>query len=83
VAIVDLDHDLELDLITTNATRDNLSVFLGNGDGTFGLELRTGVGAAGAFPTDLAIADVDEDVAVACFDSSDTAVPSGSRSPSS
>jgi hypothetical protein len=79
VAIVDLDRDLELRLITTNASRNNPSVFLGNGDGTCGLELRTGVVAVGAFPTDLAIADFDEDVAVACFDSSDMAVSSGSR----
>lgn len=62
VEAVDFDGDLALDLVTTNATRGNISVFLGDGDGTFGAELRTAVGSASAFPTDLAIADFDGDL---------------------
>jgi hypothetical protein len=62
VEAVDFDGDLALDLVTTNATRGNISVFLGNGDGTFGAEIRTAIGTASDFPTDLAIADFDGDL---------------------
>lgn len=61
VAAADLDNDSILDVVATNATRGNLSVFLGDGDGTFGTEIRTAVGTISAFPTDLAIADFDND----------------------
>lgn len=61
VAIVDIDDDGRLDIVVTNPTRDNISVFLGDGDGTFGSEIRTSVGPSVSFPTDLAVADFDED----------------------
>ena len=58
---VDLDEDGALDLAAVNSTRGNLSTFLGDGDGTFGTEIRTPVGSASSFPTDLAVADFNED----------------------
>ncbi|MCR9095966.1 MAG: VCBS repeat-containing protein [bacterium] len=62
VQAVDFDGDLALDLVTPNAQRGNISVFLGEGDGTFGPEIRTPIGSAAAFPTDLAVADFDGDL---------------------
>jgi len=61
VEVADIDNNGLLDIVVTNPTRDNISTFLGNGDGTFGAEIRTTVGGIGAFPTDLAIADFDGD----------------------
>jgi len=61
VEIADIDNDGRLDIVVTNKTRDNISTFLGDGDGTFGAEIRTVVGTTGAAPSDLAIADFNGD----------------------
>jgi len=61
VVAVDIDDDGRLDLVVTNPTRENISTFLGDGDGTFGAEIRTVVGGSGSFPTDLVVADFNED----------------------
>src|SRR5207245_7386402 len=54
----DLNGDGKLDIVTANAGSNNVSVFLGNGDGTFGAPIKF---AAGASPSALAIGDVNGD----------------------
>jgi len=58
VAVADLDGDTIPDLVTANSTSDDVSVLLGNGDGTF----QTAVSfAAGNGPYSVAVADLNGD----------------------
>ena len=58
MAIADLDGDGAADLVTSNAQSDDVSVLLGNGDGTFQAAQAF---AAGDDPFSVAIADLDGD----------------------
>ena len=58
VAIADLNGDGSLDLVTANRGSDDVSVLLGNGDGTFQAAQAF---AAGDGPRSVAIADLDGD----------------------
>ncbi|MEE9533311.1 MAG: VCBS repeat-containing protein, partial [Acidimicrobiia bacterium] len=58
VAIADLDGDTVPDLVTANPISDNVSVLLGNGDGSFQANVSF---AAGRGPTSVAVADLDGD----------------------
>ncbi|MFD7032244.1 FG-GAP-like repeat-containing protein [Streptomyces sp. NPDC059917] len=60
VTVGDFDEDGTPDLATSNTTTNNLSVVLGNGDGTFGAATQSGLnGATG--PQGIAAADLDGD----------------------
>ena len=54
VAVGDLDGDGNSDLATANISSDDVSVLLGNGDGTFAPKTDFGTGV---FPTSVAIGD--------------------------
>lgn len=58
IAVEDLDGDGALDLVVTNREGSDLSVFLGNGDGTFGPATRFGVGLN---PNAVLVADLNHD----------------------
>jgi hypothetical protein len=58
VAVVDLDGDTILDLVTANAISFDVSVLLGRGDGTFQVAVSF---AAGRLPFAIAVADLDGD----------------------
>ncbi len=59
VATGDLDGDLDLDLVVTNSSHGDVSVLLGNGDGTFAADTRVVVGAR---PGGVALGDLDGDL---------------------
>jgi hypothetical protein len=75
VALADLNGDGEADLVTANAGSHDISILLGNGDGTFDAAVNYG---AGSFPHGLALADMNGDgkidVAVANTHSSDISI---------
>ncbi|MBD3423088.1 MAG: T9SS type A sorting domain-containing protein, partial [Candidatus Latescibacteria bacterium] len=54
----DLDGDGDIDLAVANAYSDNVSILLGNGDGTFTSAVNYGAGGA---PQAVAVADLDGD----------------------
>ena len=58
VAIGDLDGDGVLDLVVANKNDNNVSVLMGNGDGTFASDVTYGVGNS---PQSVAIDDLDGD----------------------
>jgi len=58
LAIGDVDADANLDLVMSSAYDSTISVFLGNGDGTF---LPRTSFATGRYPVSVAIADLDGD----------------------
>ncbi len=58
VAVADLDGDTVPDLVTANLVSDDVSVLLGNGDGTF---QSAAAFAAGDRPFSVAVADFDGD----------------------
>src|SRR5215469_13773812 len=59
VALADLNRDGKLDLVVVSLdSNQTVSVFLGNGDGTFQPQARY---AVGSFPYGLAVADVNLD----------------------
>jgi hypothetical protein len=64
VAVGDLNGDQELDLVTANFFSNDVSILLGNGDGTFGLSTTIGVSAdplTGSTPFSLALGDLNLD----------------------
>jgi hypothetical protein len=62
VAVGDLDHDGNPDLVATNPELASLSVFLGRGDGTFRPAINLPVGVTrGARPYSVVIVDLDGD----------------------
>jgi len=58
VAAADLDDDHIPDLVTANAFSDDVSVLLGNGDGSFQAAVSF---AVGEWPVHFAVADLDDD----------------------
>jgi Big-like domain-containing protein/VCBS repeat protein len=58
LALADVNGDGKLDLITANRSHDNVSVLLGNGDGTFAAQTTYGVGS---YPQRIVAADVNDD----------------------
>jgi YD repeat-containing protein len=58
VAIGDVNGDGKADTITTNYSSNNISILLGNGDGTFGV--KTDV-AVNSYPDSVALGDLDSD----------------------
>lgn len=58
VTLGDLDGDGDSDIVTANFYGDNISVLLGNGDGTFGAMTTFG---AGAEPVRVELADINAD----------------------
>src|SRR5262249_42609437 len=54
----DLDRDGHPDLVVSNSGSGTVSVLMGVGDGTFGIESEYNVGV---LPTDVAIGDLDQD----------------------
>jgi hypothetical protein len=59
VALADLNGDGKLDAITANSASDTVSIFLGNGNGTFQAPVSYAVGGQG--PAAVAIGDVNGD----------------------
>ena len=59
----DVDGDGDIDLVVTNRKTNNVSVLLGNGDGTFGTATLydTGVKKSGKFPTGVKLGDMNGD----------------------
>lgn len=60
VAVGDFDEDGKPDLATSNANTNNVSVVLGNGDGTFGAATQSGLNG-GTSPQGIATADLGGD----------------------
>ncbi|MFJ3908916.1 FG-GAP-like repeat-containing protein [Streptomyces vinaceus] len=60
VAVGDFDEDGKPDLATSNANTNNVSVVLGNGDGTFGTAAQSALGG-GTGPQAISTADLDGD----------------------
>jgi hypothetical protein len=56
IAIADLNNDGKRDVVVVNNASNNISVRLGNGDGTFGNPMNTNVSTNGR-PTALILAD--------------------------
>jgi hypothetical protein len=59
VAIADLDRDQKLDIVAANSYNDNISVLLGNGDGTFQPQQRIPLGDVN--PRAVKVIDVESD----------------------
>jgi len=58
IVIQDFDGDSNLDIITSNKVTDNISLLIGNGDGTFNSQVTFDVGDA---PNEIIEADFDND----------------------
>ncbi len=75
VAVVDVNGDGRLDLVTANTDSNDVSVLLGAGDGTFQAQQRF---AVGTYPNSVAVGDVNGDgrldVVTANRDSADVSV---------
>jgi uncharacterized repeat protein (TIGR01451 family) len=59
VIAVDFNGDGKPDLVVANSSSSNVSILLGNGDGTF--QAAKGVDVGGADPTSIAVADLNRD----------------------
>ena len=60
VVVADLNNDGTLDLVTASQSSSNVSVLLGNGDGTFPAQQTFSTGA-GSSPRSVAVADLNAD----------------------
>lgn len=60
IEAADMNKDGKLDLVVANRVSQNISILLGNGDGTFGAAVQYQTGAS-TLPTDLVVADIDGD----------------------
>ena len=60
IAAVDIDNDTTLDLIVANISSNNISVMIGNGDGSFGGAVPHAI-TAGQFPKAVQIGDMNKD----------------------
>jgi streptogramin lyase len=80
IAVHDFNKDKRLDVVVTNSGTDNIGVFMGYGDGTFGNQTIYPTGD-GSSPWSVAVGDLNNDglldIAVANRDSSDIAVFTG------
>jgi len=80
IAVGDVDNDGNIDIVTSNSSTDDVSLFRGLGNGQYaGAEVfTTRVGAGGDSPTDIVVTDVTNDgiadVIVACATSDDVVV---------
>lgn len=76
IAVSDLNGDGNPDVIVANRSSANVSVLLGNGDGTFGASVQTQTGAS-SMPNALAVADFDgdSDADIAVADASGSVIP--------
>jgi VCBS repeat protein len=61
VHLADMNHNGHLDIVTANGNSDDVSVLLGNGDGTFGTATNLPLGGGVRGPEDLAIEDFNGD----------------------
>jgi hypothetical protein len=59
VALADLNHDGKLDMVVTDSNTNAISIFLGNGDGTF--QSPVTYSTAGSYPDAVAVGDVNGD----------------------
>ena len=59
LAVVDLNHDGNMDIITADPAAGSVNVMLGNGDGSF--QGPVGYGASGGYPTSVALGDFNGD----------------------
>lgn len=59
LAMVDLNHDGKLDMVTTDGADQTISLFFGNGDGTFGPRIT--IGGFGMSPQSVTAADLNGD----------------------
>jgi hypothetical protein len=59
--ISDVNRDGKPDLITANLLSKNVSVLLGNGDGTFKTRINYGTGSENGYPWDIQVEDINRD----------------------
>ena len=78
VAVGFFNADTNLDIVTANINSNEISVFLGNGDGTFATSTEFPVGGTNPFPTTVAVgffnADTNLDIVTANFFSGEISV---------
>ena len=61
IASADVNKDGILDLVTANSGTNDVSVLLGNGDGTFSVYASYGTGSGATSPSNVALGDVNHD----------------------
>ena len=78
VAVGNFNADTNLDIVTANLNSSEISIFLGNGDGTFSTSTEFTVGGTDPFPTSVAVgnfnADTNLDIVTANGDSEEISI---------